>query len=130
MTDLAAVRRSRIDRDRYERLVAERKVQAVFVFCAETYSPENQINARMFADDFGVLEDPATGSANGCLAGYLVRHRYFGTDAVDVQVEQGYEIDRPSRLYLKARETPQEIEIFVGGRVFAVAQGTLEGTFP
>lgn len=125
LVDLDAVRRSRIDRDGYDRLVAERNLKAIFVFCAETYSPENQINARMFADDFGVLEDPATGSANGCLAGYLVRHRYFGTDTVEVRVEQGYEIDRPSRLYLKARELPGEIEVFVGGRVFPVAEGAL-----
>ena len=52
----------------------------------------------MFAPGLGVSEDPATGSANGCLAGYLVEHRYFGTDYIDVQVEQGYEIGRPSLL--------------------------------
>ena len=78
----------------------------------------------MFGDYLGVPEDPATGSANGCLAGYLVNYRYFGEDSIDVRVEQGYEIDRPSLLLLKAnRQTNGEISVFVGGSVQMVAKG-------
>ena len=43
----------------------------------------------MFGDEFGVVEDPATGSANGCLAAYLVKYRDFGSNEINVQVEQG-----------------------------------------
>jgi trans-2,3-dihydro-3-hydroxyanthranilate isomerase len=81
----------------------------------------------MFGDEFGVSEDPATGSANGCLAGYLVKHRYFGSDAVDLRVEQGYEIERPSLLLLRAEEHDGTIDVNVGGKVFMVAKGQLEG---
>jgi trans-2,3-dihydro-3-hydroxyanthranilate isomerase len=41
----------------------------------------------MFADLYSVPEDPATGSAAVCLAGYLVEHRYFDADSVDVRLE-------------------------------------------
>ena len=70
-------------------------------------------------------EDPATGSANGCLAGYLAKYRYFGSSGVDVRVEQGYEIGRPSLLYLKAEEKDGKIDVSVGGKVVMVAKGEL-----
>jgi trans-2,3-dihydro-3-hydroxyanthranilate isomerase len=79
----------------------------------------------MFANDIGVPEDPATGSAAGCLAGYLVEHRYFATDSIDVRVEQGYEIGRPSLLYLRAARKEEETSIHVGGKVQMVARGEL-----
>lgn len=49
----------------------------------------------------GILEGPATGSANGCLAGYL-KYTYFGEENRYIPVEQGYEFGRPSLLLLKA----------------------------
>lgn len=48
-----------------------------FLFCAGGYVQEQQVQARMFAAQLGVPEDPATGSANGCLAAYLAEHEYF-----------------------------------------------------
>lgn len=123
---LDAVKRCRVDRSRYDALVRDRPAKCVMVFCAEPYDDENDLNARMFADYFGVPEDPATGSANGCLAGYLARHRYLGSDDVDARVEQGCEIGRPSRLYLRAAERGAEIEVRVGGRVQPCAHGVLD----
>ena len=79
----------------------------------------------MFAPYYGIDEDPATGSANGCLAGYLVKHGYFGKDNINVRVEQGYEIGRPSLLFLKAKRDGDKIEIHVGGKVIEVARGVL-----
>ena len=72
-----------------------------------------------------MIEDPATGSANGCLAGYLVNNRYFGESKIDIRTEQGIEIKRPSLLYLKAEDIGDSIEVFVGGRVIPVADGWL-----
>ncbi len=91
-----------------------------------TFAANHQINARMFGDEYGVAEDPATGSANGCLAGYLVEHQYFGSREIDVRVEQGYEIARPSVLHLRARKNGEEIEVHVGGKVIPMARGELE----
>jgi trans-2,3-dihydro-3-hydroxyanthranilate isomerase len=80
---------------------------------------------RVFADYYGVPEDPATGSANGCLAGYLVMHRYFGGDEINVRSEQGYEIGRPSLLLLRASAAGSRIDVYVGGRAVMVARGEL-----
>ncbi len=74
----------------------------------------------VFAGYYGIVEDPATGSANSCLAAYLLQHRCFGSDSIDVRVEQGCEIGRPSRICLWARELAGRIHVEVGGRVFAV----------
>jgi trans-2,3-dihydro-3-hydroxyanthranilate isomerase len=83
------------------------------------------LNVRFFADYYGVPEDPATGSANGCLAGYLVKHRYFGKDQINIRVEQGYEIGRPSLLLLKAEGKEEKIDVHVGGTVVMIAKGEL-----
>ena len=120
---LNAVKQARIDRDRYFELIKESEAKAILIFCPETYAKENQLNVRVFADYYGVPEDPATGSANGCLAGYLVKHRYFGKDRIDIRVEQGYEIGRPSLLLLRAEDKENEIDVFVGGKVVMIAKG-------
>ena len=70
-------------------------------------------------------EDPATGSANGCLAGYLLKHRYFGESKINVRVEQGAEVKRPSVLYLKSERKGENIIVEVGGKVAYIAEGYL-----
>lgn len=117
------VRSARIERDKYYALIKGISAKAIFIFSPETYETENDLNARMFADYYGISEDPATGSANGCLAGYLAKYRYFGDESVSIQVEQGYEIGRPSLLYLRAEDTDGHIEVHVGGKVVMIAQG-------
>lgn len=126
LRDLDAVRSCRVDRSAYLRLIEQAQAKSILVFCPEAYNPSNQINVRMFDDYHGISEDAATGSANGCLAAYLVKNRYFKTDHIDLRVEQGYEIGRPSLLLLKAKDQGQEgISVSVGGRVIMVAQGEL-----
>jgi trans-2,3-dihydro-3-hydroxyanthranilate isomerase len=78
---------------------------------------------RMFAPGGGVLEDPATGSAAGPLAVHLVRHgRVRPGD--EVEITQGVEIKRPSKLYARVEGTPKKIEsVHVGGSAVIVARG-------
>lgn len=126
LKDLAAIKNCYIDRVGYMKLIDQAEAKSIFVFCPECYDPRNQINARMFDDFHGIAEDPATGSANGCLAAYLVKNRYYGSPAIDIKVEQGYEIGRPSLLLLKAEEEEGgRIAVSVGGRVIMVAGGEL-----
>jgi trans-2,3-dihydro-3-hydroxyanthranilate isomerase len=123
LKSLKAVKQSKADKDKYFELIKDTDAKAILIFCPETYKKENNLNVRMFADYYGVPEDPATGSANGCLAGYLVKHRYFGKDRIDIRVEQGYEIGRPSLLFLRAEEKDDKIDVWVGGRVIMIAKG-------
>lgn len=119
-----ALKGAKVNRDKYFKLIEKTKAKCIFIFCPETNRRENHLSARMFGDYLGVPEDPATGSANGCLAGYLVKYRYFGQDHVDVRVEQGYEIDRPSLLFVQAYpQANGEIAVFVGGAVQLIAKG-------
>ncbi len=120
---LDAVKLARISRDKYYKFIKETQAKTLLIFCPETYRDENDLNVRFFADYYGVPEDPATGSANGCLAAYLVKHRFFGRDCINIRVEQGYEIGRPSLLLLRAEETNEGIDVNVGGRVVMVARG-------
>lgn len=119
----AALKRIKVNKDRYFELISNTQAKSILVFCPETYNTDNNLSVRVFADYLGVPEDPATGSANGCLAGYLVEYLYFGEAQIDLRVEQGYEIGRPSLLLLKAQRNQAEIEVSVGGKVIMVAKG-------
>ncbi|MDH5450397.1 MAG: PhzF family phenazine biosynthesis protein [Candidatus Bathyarchaeota archaeon] len=122
---LDALKQARIAKDRYFEFIKDKQAKGILIFCPETYNNENDLNVRFFADYYGVPEDPATGSANGCLAGYLVKHRYFGKDQINIRVEQGYEIGRPSLLLLKAEGKEEKIDVHVGGTVVMIAKGEL-----
>jgi trans-2,3-dihydro-3-hydroxyanthranilate isomerase len=120
---LDAVKKAHVSKEKFSRLIEHTQSKAVLIFSPETYDNRNDLNVRFFADYFGVPEDPATGSANGCLAAYLVKHKYFGKEDIDIRVEQGYELERPSLLLLKAKNNSGEIEVNVGGRVVLIARG-------
>jgi len=123
---LSAVKRAKINQDKYAQLIQNTPAKSIFIFSPETYHGNNHLNARMFADYYGVPEDPATGSANGCLAAYLVKHNYFDQASINIRVEQGYEIGRPSLLLLKAKQNREgKIDVNVGGKVIPVAKGQL-----
>jgi len=124
LRDLDALQRCKVDWERYLDLVGPGK--NLYVFCPEPHEDgPGDLSARMFANDLGVPEDPATGSAAGCLAAYLVEHRYLGTDSVDARIEQGHEIHRPSLLYLRAEREGDHTSVQVGGKVQMVARGEL-----
>jgi len=120
-----ALEKSRLRKEPFLEYVTRTGSKAPLVFCPEPRDGKNQLACRMFASYFGVEEDPATGSANGCLAGYLARHRYFESAKVDVRVEQGYEMGRPSLLYLRSEDRGDHVEVSVGGRCVMMARGEL-----
>jgi trans-2,3-dihydro-3-hydroxyanthranilate isomerase len=120
---LAALKQAKIDRDKYYAYIEDTRAKGVLIFCPQAHESANDISVRVFVDYFGVPEDPATGSGNGCLAGYLVKHRYFGKGSIDIRSEQGYEIGRPSLLLLRAEDAAGHIHISVGGKCIIVAKG-------
>ena len=78
---------------------------------------------RMFAPTSGVPADPATGSAAGPLALHLARHGRiaFGDE---IELSQGDEIGRPSRLFARVTGNAENVEtIEVGGSAVIVARG-------
>lgn len=123
LKSLEAVKKVSINKEKYFELIKNTDAKAIMVFSPETYNSENDLNVRDFADYFGIPEDAATGSSNGCLAAYLVKYRYFEKSEIHIRVEQGYEIKRPSLLFLKANDENGEIIVNVGGKVEKIAQG-------
>jgi trans-2,3-dihydro-3-hydroxyanthranilate isomerase len=123
LRNMTALKKAKVDKEKCFALMKSTVAKGVLLFCPETHEPQNDISVRVFVDYYGVPEDPATGSGNGCLAGYLVKHRYFGEDKVNIRSEQGYEIERPSLLLLKAEESGSGISISVGGKSIIIAQG-------
>lgn len=125
LKNLDAVRRAHIDKEAYFRLIKDIPAKLIMIFAPEPYDKDSNVSVRCFADYFGVPEDPATGSGAGCLAGYLAHHRFFNTGLVDIRVDQGYEIGRPSLLLLRSEKNKNVIDVQVGGKVIMVAKGEL-----
>ena len=123
---LDALKRAKVDVDKCLELLEKTDAKSILIFCPETRNKGNDLSVRVFAHYHGIPEDPATGSGNGCLAAFLVKHQYFNNNKIDVRVEQGYEVGRPSLLYLRAEEGGEgKISVSVGGKSFIVAQGEL-----
>jgi trans-2,3-dihydro-3-hydroxyanthranilate isomerase len=81
---------------------------------------------RMFAPADGVAEDAATGSAAGPLALHLARHGRiaFGDE---IEITQGVEINRPSKLYARVDGSADRVEkVKVGGSAVVVARGEFQ----
>jgi trans-2,3-dihydro-3-hydroxyanthranilate isomerase len=122
---LDSLKRARVLLDKYYDLIKNTWAKPILIFCPESHTGVSDISVRMFADYYGVPEDPATGSGNGCLAAYLVKNRYWGESKINIRAEQGYEIQRPSLLYLKAQAIGSAINVFVGGKSITVARGEM-----
>jgi len=98
---------------------------AAFIFTRETLAPSSTVHGRMYAGWQGVAEDPATGSACGPLGAYLVRHGL--ADGKRIVVEQGYEMGRPSLLYVRVGGDRDKItSLHVGGHAVMTGGGWIE----
>ena len=87
------------------------------------YAPAaDVIRTRMFAPHFGVIEDPATGSAAVALAAYLLSLDE-GAETGAYELIQGVEMGRPSRLSCTARRAADGIRSTVGGGCVPVLRG-------
>jgi trans-2,3-dihydro-3-hydroxyanthranilate isomerase len=99
----------------------------IMVFTTVTVEPFSNVHARMFAPAIGVPEDPATGSASGALGAYLVQHKIvnFGP-LTEIVIEQGYEVERPSRILVQVESSSEGIRtVKVGGQCVLVVEGSL-----
>ncbi|MDE2018064.1 MAG: PhzF family phenazine biosynthesis protein [Hyphomicrobiales bacterium] len=100
---------------------------AYFLYVRECETPGAAFHARMFASGWGVAEDPATGSAVAAFAGVLAECGGLGDGAHSFDVEQGFEMGRPSLISLgMAMERGRLVEASIGGAAVRVAEGFIE----
>jgi trans-2,3-dihydro-3-hydroxyanthranilate isomerase len=87
---------------------------------------EVDVRARMFSPIDGVGEDPATGSANAALVGFLAALDPLPDMTLEIRIAQGVEMGRPSLLEAKAvKESNRVAETRIGGYSVPVMSGTL-----
>jgi trans-2,3-dihydro-3-hydroxyanthranilate isomerase len=88
----------------------------------ETVDPAARLHARML---FYNGEDPATGSAAGCAAAWMVANRVAQSDE-RVLIEQGIEMQRPSRILVRASLRDNGVvNVRVGGNAVEVLRGEI-----
>ncbi|HZH34197.1 MAG TPA: PhzF family phenazine biosynthesis protein [Pyrinomonadaceae bacterium] len=128
---LEVLKRSRPNASKMDELPPEFNGE-FYLFAQETLDGGDSIaHARMYAPEFGITEDPATGSAAGSLSGYLIHHGLLQADASSENlhrftIEQGDFMERPSRIRVEVRGTKGNIEkVRVGGASVVVAKGEI-----
>ena len=97
-----------------------------YLFVAPPAGASEPIQARMFAQGMGIVEDAATGSAAGPLGAYLTRHGVAALEDSEARmtIAQGVRMGRPSRLVVSVEQRDGVIsQVRVGGEAVVVAQG-------
>jgi trans-2,3-dihydro-3-hydroxyanthranilate isomerase len=123
LRDRGTLARARPDVSVWERCFSRWWAPQLFPFIETAGRGGVDIQARMFAPEFGISEDPATGSAAAALAGYLAAAGPKGTGSLRWVVDQGIEMGRPSRLFVECDRDGEDIlAVRVGGAAVMVAE--------
>lgn len=124
LKSLETLKNLKLDPDNYLVFTDFSNAKGILAFSREAYEKQQDISSRVFVPHLGIPEDPATGSATGCLAAYLLKNKVFDKTSLSLKVGQGYQIGRPSELSINASLKMQSYDINVGGRVIEIADGT------
>ena len=126
LKDRAAVKRSRIRVDQWERTLGSAWASMIMVFSRDPEREGSDIRARMYAPGFGVPEDPATGSACAALGGYLAARDTRQEGTLRWIVEQGFEMGRPSIIEVEVDKAGGVIAaVRVGGASVTMSEGSI-----
>ena len=124
--DMAAVAKARVRLDAWDATLKGAWASELFVFARGGERAGTAFRARMFAPGLNVPEDPATGSANAALAGYLAARDPRRDGLLTWRVEQGFEMGRPSIIDVEADVANGRVTaVRVGGASVLVAEGTM-----
>ena len=125
--DRDALARASLNREYWHKHLKSSWSPDVYLFCLDPEQEDSDIRSRMFAPSMGIEEDPATGAAASALAGYLGVRNSTTDGIVKWQVEQGFEMGRPSILQVEAEKANgQIVKVRVGGRSIMVSEGFIE----
>lgn len=128
IADLESMQRIRFREDIWDRVLRKTAHPHVFAFTLQCRYPGSLAHARMFAPGLGVSEDPATATAAGPLAAYLVRWGVLGEQLTSsFTFEQGIEIGRPSFIHVMVGRSGDRVtSLRVGGQCVAIGEGKIE----
>jgi trans-2,3-dihydro-3-hydroxyanthranilate isomerase len=129
LVDLEALAASEAAQGPVTRISAARGLDGVFTYVRVNKEGKNgvDIRARMYAPVHGVMEDPATGSANAGLANLLASLNGDQDATLEWNVSQGIEMGRPSRLHVTAeRRDGKIVEVRVTGGAVVACRGQID----
>jgi trans-2,3-dihydro-3-hydroxyanthranilate isomerase len=121
---LEAIARAAADSTRFAKVFGE---MGAFLYTRETTHAQNAVHARMFAPQFGIAEDPATGSAAAAFAGVAMQFEEPEDGTHTITIEQGFEMGRPSLIHLTMEVSGGKlVSGEIGGAAVIVSQGTID----
>ncbi|MBN1399111.1 MAG: PhzF family phenazine biosynthesis protein [Bacteroidetes bacterium] len=137
VTRLAVLKKLAPDFPALKTELKKMKVNAVCLFSLQTKEKSSSVHSRFFAPNYGIDEDPVTGSANGPLgcylkkfalpAGYPVEYRELSDGRMEFLGEQGDEISRMGRVKIRVRCGMKDIEnVSVGGEAVTIFDAELK----
>lgn len=122
LRSLAMIQRLRVDLVSASAYLEKAGGKFLYFVTRETVDPAARLHARML---FYNGEDPATGSAAGCAAAWMVAHGVAKSDERAL-IEQGIEMQRPSRIFVRAsRQSNRIVNVRVGGNAIEVMRGEI-----
>lgn len=122
LKSLAVAQNLQINQSRAADYLAKTEGKFFYFVTRDTVDHEARLHARML---FYNGEDPATGSAAGCTAAWMVEHGVAKPDE-RVLIEQGVEMKRPSRIFVRAsRVDNRVVNVRVGGHSVEIMRGQL-----
>jgi len=125
ITTLSVIQRADGHVNNLKKFFSNRKPGGPYLFSLETMKPSAKVHTRFFAPHFGIIEDPATGSAAGPLTAYLLKHNVFGK-SFEIENEQGIEMGRPSQILMKGEKKDNKYTIKIGGKSVYIGKGKFE----
>jgi trans-2,3-dihydro-3-hydroxyanthranilate isomerase len=124
LKSLAIIQNLQVDLNRATEYLNKTAGKFFYFVTRETVDREARLHARMV---FYNGEDPATGSAAGCTATWMVAHGVAKSDE-RVMIEQGVEMKRPSRIFVRAtlagnHDDNRVVNVRVGGNAVEIMRG-------
>lgn len=128
VASLEAIAKARLDAAQWTRMFAGGPITGAFLYTRQCVRTTSAFHARMFAaPESGVGEDPATGSAAVAFAGAIARFDEPRQGWHRRDIEQGFEMGRPSLIFLSFEMEHAKLStVRIGGHAVPVSSGTIE----
>jgi trans-2,3-dihydro-3-hydroxyanthranilate isomerase len=121
-----ALANSKVIEPHWSAMIARLGVDMAYLYTQGGDHPKTAFRSRMYAPTGGIPEDPATGAATVILAAQLIRAEKLQPGTHRYELEQGYEMGRPSDLHLEIDVAGDAITaVRVAGSAVRVSQGTI-----
>lgn len=124
VNSIESIKQIRFRLDVWDQVKALVEHSYIYAFSLGGETSDGLVHGRMFAPEAGILEDAATGSANGPLGCYLHHHDLLKGSIIS---EQGFEMDRPSIIHIQIEGDAQSNiqAVKVGGKSIMIGEGRI-----